>query len=83
MSMTHDRTRSTGSSCIPEGGAAATALARSIGSLLFDVTPVDPVTLVSVAGFVPIVAIIAGVIPARRATRIDPAVALRHASRID
>jgi predicted lysophospholipase L1 biosynthesis ABC-type transport system permease subunit len=60
------------------GGAAAIALARSIRSLLFDVTPADPVTLMSVAGFVLLVAIIAGVIPAGRATRIDPAVALRH-----
>ncbi|MPY86946.1 MAG: FtsX-like permease family protein [Luteitalea sp.] len=60
------------------GSAAAVMLAGSMRSLLFDVRPADPMTLVSVAGFIILIAIVAGVIPARRATRIDPAVALRH-----
>jgi ABC-type antimicrobial peptide transport system permease subunit len=66
------------SAAILIGAAAAVVLARSIGALLFDVSPADPATLVSAAAFVVLVATLAGAIPARRATRIDPAIALRH-----
>jgi putative ABC transport system permease protein len=60
------------------GGGAAVALARWINSLLFDVKPADPLTLATVAAFIVLVAITAGMAPARRAARIDPAVALRR-----
>jgi putative ABC transport system permease protein len=51
------------------GGLAATRLMRS---MLFGVTPGDPVTMVSVAALLVIVSIIACALPARRATRVDP-----------
>jgi predicted permease len=60
------------------GCAAAIALAQWIRSLLFQVTPADPLTLASVTLFVLFVAMLAGVVPLRHAARIDPAVALRH-----
>ncbi len=54
------------------------ALSRALQSLLFEVTPTDPFTLASVCGLVLWVSILAAAIPARRATRIDPIVALRY-----
>ena len=53
----------------------ATGLLRTF---LFHVRPGDPVTLVAVAGVLLLVALLACYLPARRATRIDPLVALRH-----
>jgi len=46
-------------------------------SLLFEVTPNDPATLVAVAGGLVIVAGLAAALPARRATRVDAIVALQ------
>jgi ABC-type antimicrobial peptide transport system permease subunit len=52
-------------------------VSRFAGSLLFDLSPTDPVSLV-IAGFVLMsVALVAGYLPARRATKVDPLVALR------
>ena len=60
------------------GVAASFAVTRFLGSILFGVHPGDPVTLVLVTAILLIVAIIACLIPARRAMRVDPMVALRH-----
>jgi len=60
------------------GFAGAYALTRLMSSLLFDVTPTDSVTLVSVVLTLAIVALLACYLPARRATKVDPLVALRE-----
>jgi len=59
------------------GGAASWALARALSGLLFGVTPADPVTFLGMLIVLTAVAAIAGYLPARRASRIDPMVALR------
>jgi putative ABC transport system permease protein len=59
------------------GLAASLALTRVIATLLFNVTPTDPLTLASVAGVIVLVAVAACVIPAWRATRVDPLVVLK------
>jgi hypothetical protein len=59
------------------GSAAALALGRFVAGLLYSVTPTDPVTLLAVALFLAAVAILAAYLPARRAARVDPMVALR------
>jgi predicted permease len=53
-------------------------LSRTMRSLLFEVSPGDPVTLVGIALLIILVAMLASYIPARRATRVDPTVALRY-----
>ena len=53
------------------------ALGRVIGSLLFGVRPVDPFTLGAVIGLLTVVAGFAAWLPARRAARVDPLIALR------
>ena len=60
------------------GVGGAFALTRLASSLLFEVKPSDPVTFVAVAGMITVVAVLACVVPARRATRVDPMVALRE-----
>jgi len=60
------------------GLAGSLALSRVLRSLLFEVTPTDPLTLSSVCVLVLAVSVLAAVLPARRATRIDPMVALRY-----
>jgi putative ABC transport system permease protein len=62
---------------IVAGIAAALFLARLIASLLYGVRPSDPLTLAAVALLLAMVAAAASFIPARRATRIDPMIALR------
>jgi predicted permease len=59
------------------GGAAALALSRLLGAQLYEVSPRDPVVFGGVAVVLLVVAVLASGIPARRAARIDPAVALR------
>ena len=59
------------------GVVGSVAVSRWIGSLLFDVRARDPWTIAAAAGAVGIVALLASYIPARRATKVDPLIALR------
>ena len=60
------------------GLAGALALTRLMTTLLFEVSPADPLTFATVALCVIVAALLACYIPARRATKVDPLVALRY-----
>jgi putative ABC transport system permease protein len=60
------------------GVAGAIALTRDLEGMLYDVTPLDPLTYVAVVLLFATVASIASYLPARRATRIDPLTTLRY-----
>jgi ABC-type antimicrobial peptide transport system permease subunit len=59
------------------GIAGAYALSRLTASLLYGVSPSDPLTFVTVAGVITIVAAAACLVPTRRAMRVDPLEAIR------
>jgi len=59
------------------GVAASLGATRAIGVLLYDVSPADPTTLLAVLAVVAVLSLAACYLPARRATRVDPIVAMR------
>jgi ABC-type antimicrobial peptide transport system permease subunit len=60
------------------GVAASLLLNRLIAGQLWGVKPHDPLTMLSVIVIISIIGIVACVVPARRATRVDPLVSLRY-----
>jgi predicted permease len=63
---------------IATGSIASLVVARAIAALLFGTTPTDPVTFAAVILTLALVALFAGYLPARKASHIDPMVALRN-----
>jgi putative ABC transport system permease protein len=63
---------------VTAGLLGAFAMTRLLRGLLFEVAPSDPLTYVCVAGLLAVVALLACYIPARRATKVDPMIALRY-----
>jgi putative ABC transport system permease protein len=63
---------------VATGFAGAVALTRTMTSLLFQVSPTDPIIFTGVPLMLVAVALIACFVPARRASRVDPITALRH-----
>ena len=62
---------------LASGTVAALFLSQTMTKMLFGVDPTDPATFATVAGILAGVAMLASYLPARRATRVDPIVALR------
>lgn len=60
------------------GIGGAIAAARQIQSVLYNVTPTDPLSLIGVSLFLTLTALVASYVPARRAMAVDPLVALRR-----
>jgi putative ABC transport system permease protein len=60
------------------GAAGALALGRVMASFIYGVSSTDPLTFLAVATTLALVALLASVIPAFRAARVDPMVALRY-----
>jgi putative ABC transport system permease protein len=60
------------------GVLGSLALSRALTGMLFEIKPTDPVTYGSIAALLMVVALLAAFGPARRATRVDPLIALRE-----
>ena len=60
------------------GVAAALAMGGLVASMVFQVKPTDPFTFLAVVGFLALIALLACVVPAYRASKVDPIVALRY-----
>jgi putative ABC transport system permease protein len=60
------------------GVLSSLALGRILSGFLYGVSPTDPMTILGVAVLLIFVALLASYLPARRATRVDPMVALRY-----
>ena len=63
---------------VPVAWVAGRLAARQLSSLLYEVTATDPITIAAAISVLVLVAMGAGSLPARRAARIDPAIALRN-----
>jgi putative ABC transport system permease protein len=63
---------------VTAGLLGAAVMTRLLRGLLFEVTPADPLTYICVAALLSAVALLACYIPARRATKVDPMIALRY-----
>jgi len=60
------------------GAAGALALGRVLSSLIYEVKPADPITFLAVTALLAAIALAASIIPAYRATKVDPMTALRY-----